>query len=366
MGNVFFKSSPALKMPRRELIQTTNSAEKFQSIPEDVVMNHIMPYLYNSINNISTIGSVSTLNHFFNKACHEQLTLLRVSQALVDLHKLDALHFAASHHNSSVIEILMNSMLDAQERLHGFDDNGESVLIAAITTNNKEVFNYLMTIDELDVNKGTTYTKLLFCILRSVAEETLSETKATYFIRKLLTDERIDVNDTCPCCGNSILHKALYINRSHEFIKTFLDHPTIDLNITNDKGSTALHAAVICNSDVNNTKHILALMKRANININTRDNFGVTAYGRACLHGTVAIADLLKSHGGTQLAGVYVHDSGVIRFEESDNDSHPLGIEFNFAQLVYQLEQEFEDSSNDDSSNSDSDSSVGSDYEDDY
>jgi ankyrin repeat protein len=322
-----------------------------------------MPYLNNSINNIRTIRSVSTLNHFFNKACNEQLKLLKISKRLVNLFESNALHFAASHHNSSVIEILMNSMPAAQERLHGFDNNDESVLVAAITTNNKEVFNYLLAIDELDINNGTTNTSLLYCIVNSVAEGALSETIAIYFIRQLLTDERIDVNQTCWCCDNSILHKALCSNRSHEFIKAFLDHPRIDLNITNSNGSTVLHTAATCNSDVNNTKHILALMKRTNININARDDFGITAYGRACLHGTGPIADLLKSHGGTQLAGFYVHDSGFIGFENVDDNAHPRAIEFILTQ--HHMEQDTDDDT-DDASNSESDDSFGSDYEDDY
>lgn len=362
MGGLLFKNNHILKVPRYELIRSYKYRQTYPSMPEDVVLNHIMPYFYNSINNINTVSSISTLNHFFYEACHEHLMLLQKSKKFVDLYELNALHFAAFKSTSSVIKVLTKSMPHAEERLHGFDDYGGSILTAAIAGNNRETFDYLVTIDGLDLNKGTKNRNSLYFIVQIVVEGSLSETEAIYFLRHLITDEEVDVNHTCFCCENSVLHKALYSNRSYDFIKEFLDHPNIDLTVTNNKGSTLLHAAASFNSDVNNTKHILALMKSRSISINTRDDFGLTAYGRACLHGNVAIADLLKLNGGTQLAGFYLNDSGFIQFWDGSNgdDGHPLAIEVVFPQGP--VEQHTDESSNFDSD----DDYFGTDYEDDY
>ena len=101
-------------------------------------------------------------------------------------------------------------------------------------------------------------------------------------------------NSTICFCGPLFL-RVCAVAHNKEIVKLFLDHPSFNLNVRGQFGTTGFMMA--CDGPPNRKEEVIELLMqnsvRCNINLNARDELGHTTFMWACYYGRSDVVQIL-------------------------------------------------------------------------
>ena len=190
------------------------------------------------------------------------------------------LYLASLKNHTQVVKFLLG--LEKIDVNHGTTDNGETALIVAAKNGSAAIVGLLLSHEKVDLNKGLATTGLTPLIAAS-------QNGHSKIVEMLIHQPLISVNKALIISGVSSLVAALK-NGHNAVVEILLNHTKTNVNQAKKNGRTPLIIAV---SNVNSTDSVKMLLAQPGIDVNWELFDGKTALFLAVISKHSAAVDLL-------------------------------------------------------------------------
>ena len=211
--------------------------------------------------------------------------------------------FAPLETSTTKLNKLINYLIQKGVDLNGFDNDDKSLLTYAIDNKDKDVFNFLLNSDNLDINsrnnQGQTYLMYLFEHFNgttSSSSTSYASESSDHMGDWLDASSNIrsgSIRSLSKPMKNSMNISSNDKNVYLTFFMQLLNHPKIDINATDYFDNTLLSLLALTSS----VNLISKIIKHKNINVNVQNYQGNTPFMTAVSKSSWNIAKVLLEHG---------------------------------------------------------------------